>query len=168
VAADVGQTIKVQVSRAGNSGTITSASTSSISAAGPVFTLTNIDTTIQSEGSDGCVFGLFPKGTANMTVIEDSKKYYSNMQPSAVQAYVGGTFATLPWQGGPLGVGDISISSTLTSASDHVSIWNGSGEYDGWIVVYNSGGTAWIGYKLGIDVQGNITRSVQDFAKVTF
>jgi hypothetical protein len=128
----------------------------------PVFTLTNIDTGKQSEGSNWFIFGLFPTGTSAITVLADAKAHKSQSQPGAVVAYAGGNTNQLPWQGTP-GQGPISISSTLTSTSDHQSIWNASGSYDGWVLVYN--GNVWNGYKLAINVQGNVTEDAGAFVK---
>jgi hypothetical protein len=126
----------------------------------PVFTLTNIDATQQSEGSNWFIFGLFPKGTSDNDVLSDAKAHKTGTQPSKVIAYAGGQANKLSWQGNPP---NMSISSKLTSASDHQSTWNSTGEYDGWVLVFN--GTVWNGYKLTINVQGNVTKSAQGFTK---
>ena len=127
----------------------------------PVFTLTNINSTHQSEGSEWFVFGLFPTGTSDAVVLADAKAHRSQNNSSAVVAYAGGSSVTLPWHGTP--PGNLSISTILISASNHTSTWNGSGLYDGWILVYN--GSVWNGYKSAINVQGNVTGSAANFTK---
>ena len=127
--------------------------------------LDNFDTEKQSEGSSWFVFGLFPTDTPASTVLADAKAHRNQTPPSAVVAYTGGDINDflLP----PLpGLGSIIIFK-LISASDHQSVWYGSGEYDAWFLLYN--GTVWNGYKMqwNIDVQINYIYgiSTENFSK---
>jgi len=129
----------------------------------PVFTLNNISTAQQTEGSSFFVFGLFPTGTTKANVETDANLARTqSAYPAYVIAYAGGTSGSLPFQG--LGTNNASISSTLTTSTG--TTWNSTGTYDGWVCLYN--GTAWTSYKSNsaITVSGNVTKNAQtDFTK---
>ncbi|MCL2066888.1 MAG: hypothetical protein FWG99_05440 [Treponema sp.] len=127
----------------------------------PVFTLYNINSTQQGEALDWFIFGLFPAGTTNADVLSDAKAHKNGTMPSTAVAYAGGETSSLSWEGDPP---NISISSTLISASDHISAWNGSGPYDSWALVYD--GSVWNGYRLTINVQGDVNISATAFNKI--
>jgi len=129
----------------------------------PVFTLNNISTAQQTEGSTFFVFGLFPTGTTKANVETDANLARTqSAYPSYVVAYAGGTSGSLPFQG--LGTNSASISSTLKTSTG--TTWNSTGTYDGWVCLYN--GTTWTSYKSNsaITVSGNVTKNAQtDFTK---
>jgi hypothetical protein len=133
----------------------------------PVFTLTNISTTQQSEGSAWFVFGLFATGTARSVVVSDATAHYTNSsQPSAALiAYAGGESSKLPFTG--LSTENASISSPLTARSGGPWTITDPVTYDAWVALYN--GTTWTTYKCSsLTVSGeNVTKSAAtDFGKV--
>ena len=126
----------------------------------PLFTITNIDAALQEEGSESFTIAIFTTGTSNAKVLQDieSLAQYGDSS-SAFIALAGGTGSAATWSQGP--AASKSFSSALTSIATQ-DAWDGSGTYDLWILM--SDGDYWYGYKLTINVQGNVTKSAQDFS----
>jgi hypothetical protein len=129
------------------------------------FTLTGITSTYQTEGAAYVLFGLFPPGTPDNTIIADAAVGYTGSgSPAAVVAYAGGSPSNLIASGFLTGSTTMTLTGTLTDVETGGE-WAGSGTFDAWFALRGANG-AWQGYKLAnLNVQGNVSKATPDFTK---